>query len=112
MLGESALLAGVAIFVGLLAPENWRPVTGGVALGAQFVLLWSLGHGPVAGNGSGAIVPLCAAILLTTTALLTVLTPLLALFSHRFLHTVEDEAGGPKPPPAPPRGATRADSRY
>lgn len=111
MLGEAALLAGVAIFIGLLAPDNLRPVTGGAALGAQFVLLWALGRGPVSGTESGAIVPMCAAILLATTALLTVLTPLLALFSRRFLQTVDDESGGPKPPPVPPRGAARSDVR-
>ena len=111
MLGEAALLAGVAIFIGLLAPENLRPVTGGAALGAQFVLLWALGRGPVSGTDSGAIVPFCAAILLATTALLTVLTPLLALFSRRFLQTVDDASGGPKPPPIPPRGAARSDLR-
>jgi hypothetical protein len=111
MLGEAALLAGVAIFIGLLAPDNWRPVTGGFALGAQFVLLWALGQGPVSGTDSGAIVPVCAAILLATTTLMTVLTPLLALFSRRFLQTVEDESGGRKPPPVPPRGAVQSDVR-
>jgi len=111
MFGEASLLAGVAIFVGLLAPDNWRAVTGGFALGIQFVLLWALGRGPFAGEASGAIVPVCAAILLATTALMTVLTPLLALFSHRFLQTVEEETGGPKSPPVPPRGAVRADFR-
>jgi hypothetical protein len=108
MFGEAALLASVAIFIGLLAPDNWRPVTGGVALGAQFVLLWALGRGPVAGTDSGAIVTVCAAILLATTTLMTVLTPLFALFSRRFLQTVEDESGGPKSPPVPPRGAARS----
>jgi len=111
MLGEAALLAGVAIFIGLLAPDNLRPVTGGAALGAQFVLLLALGRGPVSGTDSGAIVPICAAILLATTALLTVLTPLLALFGRRFLQTVDDESGGPKPLPVPPRGAVRSDAR-
>lgn len=109
MYGEAALLAGVAIFIGLLAPDNWRPVTGGVALGVQFLLLWALGRGPVAAESSGAIVPFCAAILLASTALMTVLTPLLALFSHRFLQTVDEESGGVKAPPVPPRGAARAD---
>jgi hypothetical protein len=109
MLGEAGLLAGVAIFIGLLAPDNWRPVTGGIALGAQFILLWVLGRGPVSGDNSGVIVPVCAAILLATTALMTVLTPLLALFGRRFLQTVEEESGGPKSPPIPPRGAVRSD---
>jgi hypothetical protein len=109
MLGEAALVAAAAIFVGLLAPENWRPVTGGIALGAQFVLLWALGRGPVAGYDGGAVVPLCAAILLATTALLTVLTPLAALFSRRFFQTVEEESGVPKPAQVPPRGAVRSD---
>ena len=89
-LGESYLAAGLAVFTGLLAPARWRPIAGGIALGAQFVLLWLLGRGPVLGTDGGAVVPVCAALLLAVTALLTVLTPLAALFSRRFFQTVED----------------------
>lgn len=107
MLGEACLVAGLSIFVGLLAPASWRPIAGGVALGAQFVLLWALGRGPVIGHDGGTVVPVSAAVLLAVTTLLTVLTPLGALFSRRFFQTVEEETGGPKPVSAPARGARR-----
>ena len=42
-LGEAYLVAGLAVFTGMLAPARWRPIAGGIALGAQFVLLWRLG---------------------------------------------------------------------
>jgi hypothetical protein len=108
-LGEASLVAGVAIFVGLLTPVNWRPIAGGVALGAQIGVLWVLGRGPVIGQDAGAIMPLSAALLLAETALLTVLTPLAALFARRFFQTVEDEAAEPRPISVPPRGARRED---
>src|SRR5918993_4369360 len=97
MLGEASLVAGVSIFLGLLSPASWRPLAGGAALGAQFVLLWALGRGPVIGQDGGTVVPASAAVLLSVTTLLTVLTPLGALFSRRFFQTVEEETGGPKP---------------
>lgn len=111
MLGQSALVAGVVIFLGLLSPANWRPVAGAVALGAQFLLLWSLGRGPVLGEHGGLVVPVSAAILLATTVMLTVLAPLGALFSRRFVQTVEEESGGPPPARAPAKGARRQDVR-
>ena len=107
MLGEACLVAGVAIFLGLLSPAGWRPLAGGAALGAQFVLLWALGRGPVIGQEAGTVVPATATLLLGMTTLLTVLTPLGALFSRRFFQTVEDESGGPAPASVPQRGARR-----
>jgi hypothetical protein len=107
MLGEACLVAGVTIFLGLLSPAGWRPLAGGAALGAQFVLLWALGRGPVIGQESGTVVPATATLLLGMTTLLTVLTPLGALFSRRFLQTVEVETGGPTPANIPQRGARR-----
>jgi hypothetical protein len=107
MLGEANLLAGVAIFIGLLSPVNWRPAAGGVALGAQFLVLWALGRGPVLGRVGGFVVPASAAILLTLTVMLTVLAPLGALFSRRFLQTVDEEFGEAKPASVPARGAHR-----
>jgi hypothetical protein len=107
MLGESNLVAGATIFLGLLAPPNWRPAAGGVALGAQFLLLWILGRGPVIGQDGGIIVPACAALLLALTVLLTVLAPLGALFGRRFSQTVEEESGKPRPASVPPKGARR-----
>jgi hypothetical protein len=109
MLAQSSLVAGVAIFLGLVSPEPWRPIAGGVALGAQFVLLWALGRGPVLSHDGGFIVPLSAALLLALTVLLTVAAPLGALFARRFVQTVEEESGGPKPASAPARGARRRD---
>ncbi len=111
MLGEACLVAGLSIFLGLLSPAGWRPLAGGAALGAQFVLLWVLGRGPVVGYDGGTVVPASAALLLAITTLLTVLTPLGALFSRRFFQAVEEETGGPKPASAPQRGARRPDVR-
>jgi hypothetical protein len=111
MLGEASFVAGVAIFLGLLSPENMRPVLGGATLGVQFALLWALGRGPVLGHDAGRVVPVCAAVLLTVTALLTVMTPLAALFSRRFFQAVEEESGGLNPISVPPRGARRSDDR-
>jgi hypothetical protein len=111
MLGEACLVAGVWIFVALLAPANWRPLAGAIALGAQFVVLWMLGQRPDIGHDSGTVVPASAVLLLALTTLLTVLTPLGALFSRRFFQTVEEETGGPRPASAPARGARRTEGR-
>jgi len=110
MLGEACLVAGIWIFAGLLAPANWRPIAGAIGLGAQFVLLWLLGQRPVIGHDAGTVVPASAALLLALTTLLTVLTPLGALFSRRFFQTVEEETGGPRPASAPARGARRTEA--
>ena len=112
MLGEACLVAAVWIFVALLAPASWRPMAGAIALGSQFIVLWMLGRGPVIGPDGGTVVPASAALLLTLTTLLTVLTPLGALFSRRFVQTVEEETGGPRPANAPARGARRPEGRY
>jgi hypothetical protein len=110
MLGEACLVAAVWNFVALLAPANWRPIAGGIALGAQFVVLWMLGQRPVIGHDDGTVVPASAGLLLALTILLTILTPLGALFSRRFFQTVEEETGGPRPASAPARGARRTES--
>ncbi len=107
MLAESSLVGGVAIFLGLISSPQWRPIAGGVALGAQFILLWVLGRGPVIGHDGGIIVPVSAALVLALTVLLTVIAPLGALFSRRFVQTVEEASGGPKLASAPERGARR-----
>ena len=109
MLGLSYLMAGVAILLCLLSPSAWRPIGGAVALGAQFLLLWALGRGPVIVSGGGSVVPACAAALLGTTALLVVLAPLGALFSRRFFQTVEDESRGSGAAIAAGRVTRRAD---
>ncbi|MFN8593991.1 MAG: hypothetical protein U0031_21260 [Thermomicrobiales bacterium] len=108
VLSEAFLVAGVAMFIGALAPQHWRPIAGAIALGVQFVLLWTLGRGPVLGPHGGTIVPVCAGLLLALTALLTVLTPLASLISRRFLQTVADETVGYRLS-APERGARRAE---
>ena len=110
MLGEACLVAGVWIFAALLAPANWRPMAGAIALGTQFVVLWMVGRGPVIGHDSGTVVPASAALLLALTTLLIVLTPLGALFSRRFVQTIEEETGGPRPARAP-AGARRPEGR-
>ena len=86
-------------------------MAGGVALGTQFVVLWLIGRGPVIGHDAGTVVPASAALLLALTALLTVLTPLGALFSRRFVQTIEEETGGPRPASVPARGARRPEGR-
>ena len=111
MLGEACLFGGIWIFAALLAHANWRPMAGAIALGTQFVLLWLLGQRPVIGHDAGMVVPASAALLLALTTLLTVLTPLGALFSRRFFQTVEEETGGPHPASAPARGARRTEGR-
>ena len=111
MLGEACLVAGVWIFAALLAPANWRPMAGAIALGTQFVVLWMVGRGPVIGHDSGTVVPASAALLLALTTLLIVLTPLGALFSRRFVQTIEEESGGPRPARAPARGSRRPGGR-
>jgi hypothetical protein len=112
MLGEAFLVAGIAVFLGLLAPASWRPLAGAGALGTQYSLLWILGRGPVLGPDGGVVVPLSAVFLLALTASLTVLTPLAALFSRRFFQTVEEEGGGPRPARAPAKGARREDGGW
>lgn len=107
MLGEAGLLAAVAVFIGLLSPTNWRPAAGGVALGAQFLVLWALGRGPVIGHDGGFVVPASAGLLLTLTVLLTVLAPLGALFSRRFFQTVDEEFAEAKAASVPARGTRR-----
>jgi hypothetical protein len=111
MLGEACLVAGVWIFAALLAPASWRPMAGAIALGAQFIVLWMIGRGPVIGHDGGTVVPASAALLLALTTLLTVLTPLGAIFSRRFVQTVEGESGGPRPASAPARGSRRPGGR-
>jgi hypothetical protein len=106
-LAVASLFAGLAIFVGLLASRSRRPIAGGIALGALFLLLWMMGRGPVIGHDAGMIVPLSAALLLAETALLTVLTPLAALFSGRFSETVDEESGAGRPVRVPAKGARR-----
>jgi hypothetical protein len=65
----------------------------------------------VIGHDGGAVVPASAALLLTLTTLLIVLTPLGALFSRRFEQTVEEGTGGPRPASAPAKGARRPEGR-
>jgi hypothetical protein len=108
-LGETALVSALAIFVGVLAPPNWRPFAGGVALGAQFLLLWALGRGPTLAYEGGVVVPISAVFLLAVASLLAVLAPLGALFSRRFFQTVE-ESGAAKPATVPAKGARRPSS--
>jgi hypothetical protein len=74
-------------------------------------VLWMVGRGPVVGHDGGTVVPASAALLLALTTLLIVLTPLGALFSRRFVQTIEEESGGPRPARAPARGSRRPEGR-
>lgn len=105
MLGEASLVGGVIVLLGLLSPESWRPMIGAVALGAQFVLLWSLGRGPAMGVHNGLVVPASAALVLALTVVLTVAAPVGSLFSRRFVQTVEEESGILPATRAPEKGA-------
>lgn len=107
MLSEASFVAGLTVFLAMLAAPSWRPIAGGVALGAQFVMLWVMGRGPVIGEHAGWVVPFCAALLIGASVTLTVLAPLAALFSRRFFQTVGDESGATTLTSAPPRGARR-----
>ncbi|MCC7022943.1 MAG: hypothetical protein IT338_08955 [Thermomicrobiales bacterium] len=108
MLAEAFLVGGIAVFAGLLSPPKWKPLAGAFAIGAQFLLLWVLGRGPVIGQESGFVVPALAIALLALTLLLAVLAPLAALVVQRFFQTVERETGGRGPARAPARGARRS----
>jgi hypothetical protein len=108
MLAEAFLVGGVAIFASLLAPARWKPLAGAFAIGAQFLLLWAIGRGPVVAQDSGFIVPVLAVGLLGLALLLAVLAPLAALVVHRFFQTVESTTGGRTPARAPARGARRS----
>jgi hypothetical protein len=105
MLGEAAMVGGVVILLGLLSPPTWRPAVGVIALGAQFPLLWSIGRAPVVGDQNGLVVPVSAMFLLALTVLLIVIAPLGALFSRRFVQTVEEESGVATVARAPEKGA-------
>lgn len=107
MLGEATLVAGVTILIGTMSPANRRPVAGGLALGAQFILLWAIGRGPVVSHQGGLVVPVSAAFLLALTVLLTVLAPLGALFSRRFFQTIQEETSQTRTASVPVRGARR-----
>lgn len=107
MLAEAFLVGGVATFIGLLALVRWKPLTGAFAIGAQFLLLWVLGRGPVIAQDGGFIVPVLAIGLLGFTLVLAVLAPLAALIVQRFFQTVESASGGRRPARAPARGARR-----
>lgn len=110
MLGEAFLIAAVTTFVALLLPLRARPIAAALAIAAQFFLLWGLGRGAVVGADGGTIVPLTAAFLLSATVLLTGLAPLAAVFSRRFLQTVDEHSGDARASRPPARGARRRDT--
>ena len=92
-LAEATALSTVMVAIGWTLPRGARPLVAPVALGVQFVLLWLLGFGPSFGPGRGAVVPVCAALLILLTVLAAVLVPLAALATRRFAHALR--APGP-----------------
>ena len=110
MLGEAYFVAGVAIFVGLLAPASWRPLAGAVALGDAVRRAldarprtghrprWRRGGSGQRGLAPGADRPADRA------------HPAWRALQPPILQTVDEEAGGPRP--ARRRRGERAGERW
>lgn len=107
MFGESAFVAGAAIFVALLGPAAWRPL---IAVGVyvlQFVALWITGRGPVIGPDAGFISYFSITLVLVAGLCLVAAAPLGALFTRRFFQTVDEKSGIATPASVPRKGARR-----
>lgn len=107
MFGESALLAGVAVFLALLGPAGWRPL---IAIGTyvlQFAALWIVGREPVIGPDAGWISYFSLGIVLLAGLCLVVSAPIGALFTRRFFQTVDEKSGIATPASVPRKGARR-----
>lgn len=107
MFGEAALLSGVAALLALLGPAGWRPLIAMAAFVLQFVLLWIVGRGPVIGPEAGFISYFSITLVLVAALSLMVLAPIGAVFTRRFLQTVDERSGLPTPANVPQRGARR-----
>jgi len=107
MFGESALLAGVVAFAGLIGPAGWRPLIALAAYVLQFIGLWLLGRGPVVGPEAGLISVVSLGLLLLAALSMVVSAPVGALFTRRFFQTVEEKSETPTPASVPQRGARR-----
>jgi hypothetical protein len=107
MFGESALLAGGAVFLALLGPAAWRSL---IAVGTyvlQFAALWITGRGPVIGPEAGFISYITLVVVLVAALCLLISSPLGALFTRRFIQTVDEKSGIATPASVPGKGARR-----
>ena len=107
MFGESALLAGAAMFFALVCPSGWRPLIATAAFVMQFVGLWLLGRGPVIGPDAGLVSYGSLGIVLLATLCMLMVAPVGAVFTRRFFQTVEEKSGTSTPASVPQRGARR-----
>ena len=107
MVGESALLAGVASLLGLLGPVGWRPLVAVVTFVVQFAGLWLIGQGPVLGAQAGFVSFASLGFMILLAMLMLVTAPLGTLFTRRFFQTVSEESGIATPASVPQKGARR-----
>ncbi len=96
-LAAVSALMGVAIVVAWRLPEGLRPLIGPVALGIEFVLLWSTGRGPTVDPTSGRIVPVLYGALIAVTVVLVVVVPLMAVWVRRLVAEAAGVGGGSDP---------------
>lgn len=107
MFAESAFVAGAATFVALLGPAGWRPLIAIAAFVLQVVVLWLVGKGPVVGPEAGFVSYLSLTLVLVTALGMMIMAPVGALFTRRFLQTVDEKTGIATPANVPQRGARR-----
>jgi hypothetical protein len=107
MFGQSALLAGAAVFVALLGPASWRPLVATAVFVLQFTGLWLFGKGPVIGADAGLISFFSLGLVLLGALCMLISAPLGTLFTRRFFQTVEERSGTATPASVPQRGARR-----
>ena len=107
MLRESALLAGVVIFVALFGPAGWRPLIAGIIFILQFFGLWMFGRGPVIGPDAGFISYFSLGLVIVAALGMVISAPVGAVFTRRFFQTVEERAGTATPASVPQKGARR-----
>ncbi|MGI8476121.1 MAG: hypothetical protein ACR2OO_07100 [Thermomicrobiales bacterium] len=76
---EVALLTALTTGGASLAPAVVRPLAPAIAMGVQFVLLWTTGHGAGFDATSGSVVRWLSMSLLALAVVLTVATPMAAI---------------------------------
>ena len=107
MFGEAALLGGIAMFFALIGPAGWRPLIAVAAFLLQCVGLWIIGRGPVVGPEPGFITFVSLGVVLLAALGVLISAPVGALFTRRFLQTVDERSETPAPASVPQRGARR-----
>lgn len=107
MLGQSALLAGGAVFLALLGPIGWRPLIAVATFVLQCAFLWLSGKGPAVGPEAGLVSFVSLGVVLLASLLLLITAPLGSLFTRRFFQTVGENSSTTTPASVPMRGARR-----